>query len=351
MSYEHGMMALRLEMPPRVPRTEFSIESHWAVVKAVTGMDVNENSPQQLRSEASRAFVKAWNYDFIWCTIIGGGELSAKRTSMGHAVYAAGGVDYDTNISSAFTDPEDVFALDIEATYPHEPKGSLIKRFEDSWRSIRETHDAAPTTGVYITQMSGMIDMLGWDLLLMCAGLDPDRFGRFLGRYTDWVKFYFEALAESDVPTVMIHDDMVWTEGAFIHPDWYRRYLFPNLKKLLSPLREAGKIIAFTSDGSYTEFIDDIAGCGVHGFVLEPITDMRAVAERYGKTHFFIGNADTNVLLFGSREDIEAEVKRCMDIGKKCPGFFMAVGNHIPPNTPVDSCLFYNEVYERMSRR
>jgi len=29
----------------------------------------------------------------------------------------------------------------------------------------------------------------------------------------------------------------------------------------------------------------------------------------------------------------------------------MAVGNHIPPNTPVDNALFYNEVYEELAQR
>ena len=107
----------------------------------------------------------------------------------------------------------------------------------------------------------------------------------------------------------------------------------------------------FTSDGNYTEFIDDIAACGFHGFVLEPTTDMAYIAAKYGKTHAFIGNADTRVLLLGDREDIRREVKRCMDIGKNCPGFFLAVGNHIPANTPVDNALWYNEFYEQMSKR
>ena len=40
-----------------------------------------------------------------------------------------------------------------------------------------------------------------------------------------------------------------------------------------------------------------------------------------------------------------------MDIGKRCPGFFMAVGNHIPANTPVDNALWYNEYYEKMAVR
>ena len=40
-----------------------------------------------------------------------------------------------------------------------------------------------------------------------------------------------------------------------------------------------------------------------------------------------------------------------MDIGKNCPGFFLAVGNHIPPNTPVDNAIYYNEVYEALCMR
>ena len=40
-----------------------------------------------------------------------------------------------------------------------------------------------------------------------------------------------------------------------------------------------------------------------------------------------------------------------MSIGRACPGFFMAVGNHMPPNTPVENALYYNEVYEELSKR
>ena len=40
-----------------------------------------------------------------------------------------------------------------------------------------------------------------------------------------------------------------------------------------------------------------------------------------------------------------------MAIGRNCPGFFLAVGNHIRRNTPVENALYYNEVYEELSRR
>ena len=40
-----------------------------------------------------------------------------------------------------------------------------------------------------------------------------------------------------------------------------------------------------------------------------------------------------------------------MAIGKDCPGFFMAVGNHIPSNTPVENALYYNACYEELASR
>ena len=183
------------------------------------------------------------------------------------------------------------------------------------------------------------------------AGFDQEELGAVTNRYASWILQYFKALAASKAQVVMVHDDIVWTSGAFLSPDWYRRFIFPNYKKLLAPLHEAGKIIMYTSDGNYTQFIDDIADVGINAFVMEPTTDMAYLAEKYGKTHAFVGNADTRILLSGTKDEIRAEVKRCMDIGKKYPGFFMAVGNHIPYNTPVDNVLYYNDAYEEMSKR
>ena len=78
---------------------------------------------------------------------------------------------------------------------------------------------------------------------------------------------------------------------------------------------------------------------------------MKYIAEKYGETHAFIGNSDTRVLLIGTKDDIYQEVNSCMDIGKKCPGLSMTVGNHIPANRPVGNELFYNEVYQELRKR
>jgi len=254
-------------------------------------------------------------------------------------------------VFSAFHNEDEVLAFEPLTAFDFN-QDEAKKIFLDSYQWQRNNiPDSVAMSGTYVTLMSGMIDLFGWELLLAAAGTDYKGFGQVANRYAAFMQQYFNVLAETDIPVVMIHDDIVWTEGAFMPPEWYREYIFPNYKKYFLPLLDSGKKVLFTSDGNYTEFIDDIAATGVHGFVMEPTTDMAYIAEKYGKTHSFTGNADTRILLSGSKEDIYREVKRCMDIGKKYPGYVMAVGNHIPGNTPVDNCLYYNEAYMSLSKR
>lgn len=352
MSYTDGWSAVNLDMPPRVPRVEFDAERHWSLVKSVTGIDVNFESDGLLKQKASRAFIDAWNYDIRLASLIGGGELSAKRTSMGHAEYAAGGVDYNRNIFCPFKDTEEVFALDLWETYGAKDRGELIRRFNEHYHSDCENFpNLVSMTGTYVTLFSGLIDIFGWDMLLTAAGVDSVRLGEVANRYAEWMQQFYDALAESDTPIVYSHDDIVWTSGAVLHPEWYRKYIFPNYRRLYRPLIESGKKVIFVADGNYTEFIDDIAATGVSGFFFEPLTDLRYIVENYGQTHIIIGNADTRILLMGTKDDIRSEVERCIALGKDCPGYFIGVTNMIPANTPVENALYYNEVYESLCQR
>jgi uroporphyrinogen-III decarboxylase len=352
MSYEDGWAALNLQMPQRIPRTEYSADFHWGLLQAVTGIEVGVESSPEIRSRASTEFMRAWNYDFIWSTLISDGELGTYYTDMGHAEYMDGAEDWREAKESYFKTPEDVLAFDPLEKLGQPDKATLIQRFEAHYKVNCEKHPfCVNMSGIYITLMSGLIALLGWDMLLLAAGTDQEAFGQFTNRYATWIQHYYDALAEADVPVVMMHDDMVWSSGAFIRPAWYRKYIFPNYKKLIAPLRESGKKVIYTSDGDFTAFVDDLAQAGVHGFVLEPWTDLETVVNKYGQSHVIIGNVDTRILLSGTRDQIRAEVERCINLGRDCPGFFLAVGNHIPPNTPVENALYYNEVYEELMLR
>ena len=182
--------------------------------------------------------------------------------------------------------------------------------------------------------------------------MDAERFGEYvLEGFFQLTLANVRAWAKTDIKVFIQHDDMVWTSGAIFKPDWYRRYIFPRYKRFWEVLHEAGIRVLFCSDGNFTEFVDDIAAAGSDGFIFEPLTSLEYVVERYGRTHVIVGNADCRILTFGEKSAIKAEVERCMRVGKPCPGFVMAVGNHIPVNVPMDNVLYYFDLVRAMGGR
>ena len=351
MSFQAGWDAVNLKMPHKIPRTEFSLEYSYDILAAITGREVNAANPQSVDA-AIKAAYQSWDYDIRLSLLIYKEIFGNKMTNMGHAEFESNGRDFDDDVHCLFDNVEDVLNFDPMAEYGEVNQQELKHRFEQHYRdNVAFYPDCVNMTGIYPSLITGLTYIFGWEMLLEAAGTDSEAFGALTNRYAGWMQQYYDALALADVPVIYSHDDMVWTEGAIFSPAWYKKYVFPNLKKYWAPLKKSGKKVLFVCDGNYTQFAEEIAACGNDGFWFEIFTDLAYMTKTFGQTHFLVGNADTRVLLSGSPADIEREVRRCLDLGRACPGYFMAVSNHIPPNTPVDSALYYNEVYMKLRGR
>jgi hypothetical protein len=320
----------------------------------VTGFNPDSSNKEE-QVQARRRFYEVMNYDFIWYHNDGPelwGNLG-RATDMGHAVYMEGGTDYRAAKPCPFDTPEEVLEFDAAEEYGLPDIKTRAAYFQKEWQEQDTLYPSVLVPGGhYKTLVSGCIEAFGWDMLLMAAATDPEKFGEHvLEGFFNLTLANFKAWAETDIKVFINHDDMVWTEGAIFHPEWYRKYIFPRYKKLWEPFKEKGIKVLFCSDGTYTEFVDDIAEAGADGFILEPTTSLAYIAEKYGKTHVIVGNADCRALTFGSKAEIEAEVRRCMDIAKVCPGFIMALGNHLPGNIPIDNALYYFNLVDELGKR
>jgi hypothetical protein len=328
------MEAMRLEAPERLGHTEYC--SNYALVRAVTGLDPRTDG------NAWKRFHDAWEFDFLWSTNDGFRSWNGRVTDMGHAEFLEGGVDRRDHIHCPFTDVEEVLTFDAVEEYGLTPFDELVDYYERSYTSAQASNpNQIITGGYYKTIVSGAIQAFGWDMLLAAAA-DRKRFDRVLESFFRLTLHHVKAWARTSCKVFIQHDDMVWTAGAFMHPDFYRSAIFPRFKQCWDVLHDAGKIVLFCSDGDFTEFVDDIVDAGADGLIFEPLTNLDVVVERYGKTKVIVGSKlDCRTLTFGTPEQIKHEVDATMKIAKDCPGFFFAVGNHIPSNIPVDNALYY----------
>jgi len=352
MSYEIGMKVMNLEMTERVGRTEYF--EHTDFIRHLTGL--NPMSPNKdEKKEAWKKFEQWADFDFRWFNNDGPKEWKdlGRATDMGHAVYQEGGIDFRDTLICPFKTPDEVLSFDAVKEYGLPDIKERANYFKQVYANVKsENPNLVLPGGYYKTIVSGCIQAFGWDMFLMGVGTNPDKFGEYvLEGFFNLTLANVKAWAETGIKFFIQHDDMVWTSGAIFNPEWYRKYVFPRYKKLWQPLKEKGIKVIFCSDGDYTEFIDDIAQAGADGFIFEPMTSLELIVQKYGKTHVIVGNADCRILTFGTKEDIEKEVKRCMDTAKHCPGFIMAVGNHIPNNIPLDNVSYYFDLVNKYGRR
>jgi len=328
MSRQIGIDTIHLKPTPRLAHTEYCS---------------NDVLRRRLTADG-QAFEDAIETDFIWSTHDGPGPWSERGrvTDMGHAEFLEHGVDKRPPKTSPFTDPEQVLEFDAVKEYGLPDFDGLVSFYE---KHYQESQAAFPnqvfTGGYYKTIVSGAIEAFGWDMLLTAAA-DQERFERVLDSIFRLSLHHCKAWAKTSIEVFICHDDMVWTEGAFMDPAFYRRAIFPRYAELWAVLKRAGKKVLFCSDGDFGEFVDDIAAAGADGFIFEPMTLLEPVVAKYGKTHVIVSSkVDCRTLTFGTQAEIQAEIDTTLEMAFDCPGFMFAVGNHIPSNVPVENALFY----------
>lgn len=336
MSYQIGMDTLRLKGGPRLAHTEYC--SDYALVRAVTGKDPIKDN------EAWKEFFEAWDFDFQWVTNDGPTNWGdrGRVTDMGHAEFLENGSDRREAVTSPFTTAEEVLAFDAVAEYGLPDMDELVAFYDKTYKESQTANpDQVITGGYYKTIVSGAIETFGWDMLLEAAA-DRKRFEKVLDSFFRLTHHMVKAWAKTSVEVFIQHDDMVWTAGPFIRPDFYRSVIFPRYKELWKTLHEAGKTVLYCSDGNFTMFVDDIVEAGADGLIFEPLTELDGIVERYGKSHAIVGSkVDCRTLTFGTKDEIKAEIDATLALAMDCPGYMFAVGNHIPSNVPPENAIYY----------
>jgi hypothetical protein len=342
MSRQLALDTIGLKPTDRLAHTEYSLGYHADYIRASTGGD-----PSQV--EAQRAFYRQWQIDFLWSSNDGlhaDWSRHGRSTDMGHAAYDANGSDQRAIGACPFQEPEDVWAFDAVREYGLPDRQAQIEAYQAQIdKARREYPDQLTTGGYYKTIVSGAVQSFGWDMFLLALS-EPKRMEPVLDSFFRRTLFHMEAWAATDVEVVIQHDDFVWSEGAFMHPDIYRRVLIPRYAELWKPLHAAGKKVLFCSDANFMEFAEDVAAAGADGFIFEPMTELGFMVDRFGSSHCLVGSAvDCRDLTFGHWDKVEADLDRTFELAKRCKGLVFAVGNHLPANIPADTMRRYIEAF------
>lgn len=347
MSRQIALDNIHLRPSARWGHTEYSLEYHGPYLAARTGLSETDG---QLIPRAYERFA----FDFLWSTNDGLVNWSkvGRTTNMGHAAYAADASDQKEAHASPFRTPEEVWAFDAVAEYGMPDFQAQVDAYQSQLDKARQRCPGQLTTGGYYkTLVSGAIESFGWDMLLeACA--DRDRMEMVFDSFFRRSLFMMKAWAATDAEVIIQHDDFVWTAGAFMHPEVYRKVIIPRYAELWKPLHAAGKKVLFCSDGNFMEFAEDVAAAGADGLIFEPCNDFAVMADKFGSSHCLVGSAvDCRDLTLGHWELVQAAMDRTFEALKRCKGAILAVGNHLPANIPLEMLdRYFDALLTRLER-
>jgi hypothetical protein len=156
-----------------------------------------------------------------------------------------------------------------------------------------------------------------------------------------------KVMREYDLPwLVFCGQDFCSGQGLMVSPRFLDDYYWPQARRALEPLLDAGVRLIFHCDGNAMPIVNSASACGWsgwQGFQYEFGVDPYRLRELRGRQDraplFLAGLSVTRTLPWGQPEDAAAEVEWIMEYSNGGEGLFLFTSNVITAEAPPQNVL------------
>lgn len=153
-----------------------------------------------------------------------------------------------------------------------------------------------------------------------------------------------QALVDGGVDFIWPADDVAFKTGLFIPPKLMKEIWVPRMARIFEPAVNAGIPVMFHSDGKIDDVVEDLIEMGLN--CLNPMdpygVDYADYKARYGDRLCLSGNVDIEFPLSkGTPEDVDADVKKHMEILKPGYGYVATVSHSVVNYIPHENVIAY----------
>ena len=143
-----------------------------------------------------------------------------------------------------------------------------------------------------------------------------------------------------------IYDDLAYNHGPMFSPKSFEKIFLPAYRRMIRGYKQAGaKFVLLHSDGNILPLLDMMVDAGLDG--INPLErrsgmDVVKVREEYPRLILTGGMDNTDTLINGPVERVEAEARQIIDLGRQGG---MIIGTHsISPEIPLEHFAAYDRV-------
>lgn len=224
-----------------------------------------------------------------------------------------------------------------------------LKLMERKAKHLFENTNYAVMAGFGGNMLEGPQELRGWMNYMSDLALGENYVDELLDKFAEVylknLEMFLQALGKY-IQLIQMGDDLGTQANPLLSPDLYRDKIKPRHKKLFSYIREHSDVFVFLhSCGSVYKLIPDLIDAGVQ--VLNPVQttanemDPVKMKKEFGdKLTFWGGGSETQtILLNGSPEEVEAQVKDRMKIFAPGGGFVFCQIHNIQYGVPSKNVI------------
>jgi uroporphyrinogen decarboxylase len=223
--------------------------------------------------------------------------------------------------------------------------------FEDIPEKMAEYGDCFRIFTIGFSLYERAWTLRGMENLLMDFLLQPDFVRRLLRTIADYNIAQVREALNYDIDAVRFGDDWGQQQGLQMGPRLWRQFILPELKRMYSVVKEAGKYVYIHSCGKVEELFDDLIAAGLDCFnPFQPeVMDVFALMRSYkGRLSFHGGLSTQRTLPYRSVHDVEAETAALLQAGGD-GGYIFAPAHAVEGDVPLENILAFIDVLHRQS--
>lgn len=183
-------------------------------------------------------------------------------------------------------------------------------------------------------------EMMGFETFAVATHEQPDLVEAVFARVRDLILSMFDAMADMDwVGALWFSDDIAYSSGLMVRPEFLRKLFFPCLKHIGSLALKRRIPFIYHTDGVLWSVMDDIIDCGVNGLhPIEPKSmDILDVKKRYGDRLCLCGGVELDLLSRGTPEQVRSLVRQYIEDVGQGGGWCAGSSNSIPDYASVQN--------------